>query len=440
MKIKNAAELREAKQMRGELINQLKESNKEVMSADEQRVWDEKKAELDTLDSDIQEFEGFAARNAALGTYEQRRQEASQAPMRNPAQVRTNEGLRVFANLGEQLRAVHKAATEHQVDERLQQLNAEARAQGSSEGIGADGGFAVQTDFAGQMFDSAVEAGDILSRVDTYDVSSNANGARWVEIEEENISNTVFGGVQVYWAAEAKTVSASKPTLQEVKLDLEKLLGFAYATDELLQDTTFMSQLYSRAFELAITRTLESDIISGNGVGKPKGILNSAGLVEVAKEGAQAADSLLYENIVHMWAALYPSYRKSAVWMMHPDVEELLPFMKLPIGDGGVPVYLPPTGVAGSGYSTLYGKPIIPTDHCAALGDKGDVLLGDPFQYRLIRKGGMQTATSIHVAFLTSEQCFRFTFRANGKPKTEKQLTIKNSAKKRGAFVTLAAR
>ena len=74
------------------------------------------------------------------------------------------------------------------------------------------------------------------------------------------------------------------------------------------------------------------------------------------------------------------------------------------------------------------------------MGDKGDVILGDPKGYLVISKGGIQSAFSIHVAFLSAENCFRFTFRANGRPKRQKQITIKNSANKRGDFVTLAAR
>jgi HK97 family phage major capsid protein len=440
MKITNATELREAKQQRGELTKQLNNLNKTVMTVDEQRAWDTLKTEFDALDKDITDFEGLASRNAVLSEIEQRQQAASQNPNRIPAQVRQEEGLRVFRNLGEQLRAVYDAEVNHSVDERLRQLNAESRAQGNSEGVGADGGFAVQTDFAGAMLDSAISAGEILSRVDTYDISSGSNSAEWVEIDESDVSSTVYGGVQVYWQAEAKTVAASKPTLRPVKLDLQKLLGFAYATDELMQDTTFMSQLYSRAFELAIQRTLENDIFTGIGVGRPLGIYKSGALVKVAKEANQIADSLVFENIVHMWGRMLASSRKNSVWCMNPDVEEILPLLHLPVGTGGMPVFLPPSGASSSPYSTLYGRPIVPLDYCSAIGDEGDIALIDPKYYQLIRKGGTQTATSIHVAFLTSEQCFRFTFRANGHPKINKPLTIKNSTNKRSPFVTLEAR
>jgi hypothetical protein len=73
-------------------------------------------------------------------------------------------------------------------------------------------------------------------------------------------------------------------------------------------------------------------------------------------------------------------------------------------------------------------------------GDLGDINLVDLKQYMMAYKGGTDVATSMHVQFLTAENCFRFIFRANGMPKRASALTIKNSAKTRSSFVTLKAR
>jgi hypothetical protein len=47
----------------------------------------------------------------------------------------------------------------------------------------------------------------------------------------------------------------------------------------------------------------------------------------------------------------------------------------------------------------------------------------DPSQYILIEKGGLQAAESIHVAFLTAESCFRFTYRIIGSPLQKSKIT-----------------
>ena len=64
----------------------------------------------------------------------------------------------------------------------------------------------------------------------------------------------------------------------------------------------------------------------------------------------------------------------------------------------------------------------------------------DPFQYILLTKGAAKQDWSIHVEFLTDQNCFRMVFRCNGTPKVSKPLTIKNSTKPRSPFVALANR
>jgi HK97 family phage major capsid protein len=319
-------------------------------------------------------------------------------------------------------------------------VNAEARALGLSEGVGSEAGFAVQTDFAGAIFESSAQVGDLLPLVNHYPVSAGSNSARWIEVAEDDVSETVFGGIQVYWAAEGKTVAASKPETQEQKIDLERLMGFAYTSEETMQDTTFASRLYTVGFGLAISRKLEGGIVSGTGIGQLTGVLKSPALVSVAKESQQTADTVKYENFAHMWGRLLPRCRRNAVWLVHPDVEEVLPLLIFPVGTAGVPVFLPPGGLNGSPLSTLYGRPIIPIDHCSALGDKGDVILMDPKEYAIFDKGGVQEMWSAHVAFLSAENCYRVIFRANGRPQMSKSITIKNSTNKRSAYVTLDAR
>ena len=88
----------------------------------------------------------------------------------------------------------------------------------------------------------------------------------------------------------------------------------------------------------------------------------------------------------------------------------------------------------------MLNKPVLFEDSCSALGSAGDILLIDPKEYMLLRKGTAKQDWSIHVEFLTDQQCFRFVFRCNGAPKINSPMTIKNSSKTRSPFVTLAAR
>ncbi len=125
---------------------------------------------------------------------------------------------------------------------------------------------------------------------------------------------------------------------------------------------------------------------------------------------------------------------------MNQEIEPQLDGLVLPVGTGGVPVYLPPGGIADSPYGRLKGRPVIPIEQAAALGDKGDLMLADFSQYQLIDKGGVQAASSMHVQFLTDEMVFRFIYRVDGQPSWKASLTPYKGSNKLSPFVTLAAR
>lgn len=340
-----------------------------------------------------------------------------------------------FNSLGEQMRAVMLAA-KGTPDNRLSVVN---EAQGINTGSGTDGAFAIQEDFAGVILETAATSGDILSRVDSYTSGAASNSVRFMSCDETDVSESVYGGVQAYWASEAATVNASKPKFFETKIDLDKLMAFIYITDEAMEDMPFMSGLMNNAMALAANRLLEGSVVDGDGVGKPLGILNAPNLVSVPKESSQT-DKLTFKNIARMYGRILPRCKTNAVWLMHPDLAEELPFLNLPIGTGGVPVYLPPTGAAATPYATLYGKPIIETDHMAAIGQKGDIGLFDLKEYMLLRKGTVKQDMSIHVEFLTAQNCFRLQLRAGGAPKGKSAVKLKHSSVLRSPFVVLEAR
>ncbi len=354
-----------------------------------------------------------------------------------PADSGKGEG-KPFASVGEQLLAIYNFRKNHVEDKRLQKVNNAVL--GSNEGSGTDGGFALQTDFAGMIMESAVQQSPLLNRLDRYTCSSSANAMRWVSADETNVSKSVFGGVQMYWASEGAAVAASKPQFREMKMDLEKMMGFLYCTDEMLEDAAFLSGFASSAFTLAGDRLLTEGVICGDGVGKPLGLIHSKALVTVDKESGQAAGSFLGANAIKMQARAMPRNRERLVWLMHPDAEELLPTLSIQSGEAAKFLWNPEGGLGNFDTQRVLNKPVLFEDSCSALGNAGDILLVDPYMYILLTKGTVKQDWSIHVEFLTDQNCFRVVYRCNGAPKVSKPLTIKNSTKTRSPFVALAAR
>ena len=429
-----------------EKITELRAQKKQLAAQAETLVRDGKLDDLDKITQQMNDLNGNiekleramdAARSNAApvdGAYDGVRHDGE----KGKAKDGKDKDLKVFSSLGEQLKAIYAFRKNGVKDERLQQVNNAVL--GSNEGTGADGGFALQTDFAGQILESAVEQSPLLNRLDRYTCSSAANAMRWLSADETDVSKSVFGGVQMYWASEGATVAASKPQFRELKMDLEKMMGFAYCTDEMLTDAAFMTGFFGTAFTLAADRLLTESVISGDGVGKPLGILNSKAIITVDKESTQAAGTFLGANAIKMQARAMPRNRDRLVWLMHPDAEELLPYLSIQSGEAAKFLWNPEGGLGNFDTQRVLNKPVLFEDSCSALGSKGDINLVDPMYYILLTKGTAKQDWSVHVEFLTDQNCFRMVYRCNGAPKIEKPLTIKNSAKTRSPFVTLAAR
>lgn len=342
-----------------------------------------------------------------------------------------------FRSLGEQLKAIVNFRRTGTFDKRLQIVN---EAMGSQESVGADGGFLIQTDFAGRILESIYERSPLLGLYDRYTVSRNADSMRWTAANETDISESVFGGVRMYWASEGETVPSSKPSFREIKLDLEKMMGIGYATNEMLEDAAFMTQFYSTAFSMAGDQLLTAATVSGDGVGKPTGWLNGPATIAVAKETSQAAGTITGANVLAMLSRTLPRNRSRYVWVMHPDLEEQLPTLTLTNGDTNSFLWTPEGGLGNFDAPRVLGRRVIFDDNCAPVGQPGDINLIDPLQYILLSKGSARQDWSIHVQFLTDQSCFRMVFRCNGAPKVNSTVKIKNSDKPRSAFITLAAR
>lgn len=346
-----------------------------------------------------------------------------------------------FKTFGEQLVAV--VASTHPggaADSRLLDIQA---ATGLSEGVPADGGFLVQTDFSSELLKNTYDLALVAGRCRTIPISANANGIKINAINETSrVDGSRSGGVLAYWKGEAAAKAASDPELRQIELELKKLTGLCYATDELLQDATAMEAIIRQAFAEEFAFKIDDAIIRGTGAGMPLGILNAGALVTVAKETGQTAATVLFQNIVKMWARLYSRSKANAAWFVNPNVVPQLQAMSLAVGTGGGPVYMPPGGISGAPYGTLFGRPVIEIEHCETLGTVGDIILADFRQYILINKGGMQGASSIHVKFIYDETTFRFVYRTDGQPWWNSALTpFKGGATNTvSPFVVLAAR
>jgi HK97 family phage major capsid protein len=346
-----------------------------------------------------------------------------------------------FKTFGEYLRSI--AAVEgpaHFVDPRLRPLEVRAGT-GLQEGVPSDGGFLVQQDFSTELLKRTYEVGEIMSRVRKIPISPASSGLKVNAIDETSrAAGSRFGGIRGYWAAEGGVKAASNPRFRQIELNLHKLIGLCYATDELLADTVALEAVIKEGFAEETNFLVEDAIIEGTGAGMPAGIMGSGALVTVTKETGQLASTIRYPNLCKMWSRMWARSRRTAVWLINQDVEPELFNMGIVVGTGGSPVYVPPGGASASPYSSLFGRPVIPVEYCATLGTTGDLLLADLTQYLMIDKGGQQTAYSIHVRFVYDEGVYRFVYRVDGSPIWKSALTPFRGTQTVSPFVVLETR
>ena len=399
------------------------EAEDRFLSEDEQKDIDKYEEEIRAWDESI----GRAEKLLAIEPEDH----STEKPEVKPTPAKDNE--KRFASFGEQLMAAYRAATPGgKVDERL----TTRAASGLNESTPSDGGFLVQQDFVTELLKRTYETGILASKVKKIPISTNANGMKINAIDEDSRANgSRWGGVQTYWEGEADEITASKPKFRQMELSLKKLTGLCYATDELLQDAAALEAVIRQAFAEEFGFKIDDAILSGSGEGEPLGILNSGAIVTVAKEASQT-DIITVENLIKMWNRLWSRSRANAVWYINQELEPYLYTLKI----GDKPVYIPAGGLSEKPYGTLFGRPVVPIEQCSAAGEVGDIILADIGQYLLIDKGGVKSASSIHVRFLYDENVFRFIYRVDGKPIWTKPLTPYKGSATVSPFVTLAKR
>lgn len=398
--------------------------------AEDRFLSEEEQKDIDKYEEEIRAWDESIGRAEKLLAIEPE-DRSSEKPEVKPTPAKDNE--KRFASFGEQLMAAYRAAMPGgKVDERL----STRAASGLNETTPSDGGFLVQQDFVTELLKRTYETGILASKVKKIPISTNANGMKINAIDEDSRANgSRWGGVQTYWEGEADELTASKPKFRQMELSLKKLTGLCYATDELLQDAAALEAVIRQAFAEEFGFKIDDAILSGSGEGEPLGILNSGAIVTVAKEASQT-DTITVENLIKMWNRLWSRSRANAVWYINQELEPYLYTLKIE----DKPVYIPAGGLSEKPYGTLFGRPVVPIEQCSAAGEVGDIILADIGQYFLIDKGGIKSASSIHVRFLYDENVFRFIYRVDGKPIWTKPLTPYKGSATVSPFVTLAKR
>ena len=351
-----------------------------------------------------------------------------------------SDSLAPFASFAEQLRAVFSSECSRgvNVDPRLVEIQA---ALGGNESVPAEGGFLVIPEFAQGLIRRTYDVALISSKCFKLPMTSSRLIMHAVD-EDSRKDGSRWGGIQAFWLAESATYSPTKPKFREMQFVANKLIALSYATEEQLADGPAWEAYVNEAVPQELAFAIDTAVFSGPGAGAPLGINNSGALVVVPKVSGQTAATIVTTNILQMWSQMWARSRANAVWFVNQDIEpQLIPLTLGAPSLGQVLIYSTP-GINGNPgpYGKMFGRDVIPVEQASTLGTQGDIMLADMSQYLLAQRADVRADTSIHVAYLTGEQAFRFMLRLDGQPTWKKPLTPYQGSALKSPFITLATR
>lgn len=428
----------ELKRQGNELWTDAEKKSKALNRAEKDEMMKDVRSRDDEIIAQLRDTQELIKRGKTYQEEERQeiREEAAKDPTPNPPLGRND-----FKSFGEMLQAVACAQSNIIAGMFSIQKRAElegklrlyqAAASGMSVGTPSDGGYLVRKEWTDDFLTRARQSSVLLPMARRVPIGAESDSLEYPYIDESSRADgSRFGGVRIYWRAEANTVTASQPKIGKGELRLEELMGLAYATERLLRDAPALQAVLTQAFEEEFGFVVDNSILRGSGAGQMLGILNSPVLVSVTR----AADDL--DTIVDCFEAMPSRLKATAVWLYH--AAWFSKFIKLKIGD--TPVFIPPGGISGTPTATILGRPAYEIEQASALAAPGDLMFVNMGQYVYIEKDGegLRFDSSMHVRFLYDEMAFRWMYRINGQPVQRTAVTRFTGGTTTSPFVTVAA-
>ena len=242
-------------------------------------------------------------------------------------------------------------------------------------------------------------------------------------LEEQNIFRTLAHVIQTSsgdrkipvvaskgsasWVDEEGAIPESNDSFEQVSIGAYKLGTMIKVSEELLNDSVFDLEAYiSREFARRIGNKEEEAFFTGDGTGKPLGVLAETGGAEVGVTAAGAA-AFTADEIFDLFYSLKAPYRRSAVFVMNDASVKAL--RKLKDNNGQ---YLWQPSLTAGAPDTLLNRPVYTSAFMPALaaGTKS-ILFGDLSYYwvadrqgRSFRRLGELYAPTGQVGFLATQR------------------------------------
>ena len=303
--------------------------------------------------------------------------------------------------------------------------------------VPSEGGFLIPEILRSELLRVSLETSVVRSRARVIPMETLR--VPFPSIDSTSNVSSVYGGIVGYWTAEGAALTASQANFGRVILDAKKLTAYTEVPNELISDSAISFQAFiDQIFPEALGFYEDDAFLNGTGAGEPKGALNATAMISVTKETGQTAATIVWENIVKMYARMLPVSLNRAIWVASIDTFPQLATMALSVGTGGSAIWLN-NGQVGPPM-TILGRPVIFTEKSPALGNAGDIAFIDFGFYLIGDRQVMSAMSSPHFKFQNDQTAYRIIERVDGQPWLQNAITPRNNGATLSPFVQIAAR
>lgn len=186
------------------------------------------------------------------------------------------------------------------------------------------------------------------------------------------------------WIDEEQQYPESDDAFGQVSIGAYKLATMIKVSEELLNDSVFDIPSYiAREFARRIGAAEEEAFFTGNGTGRPLGILAATGGAQVGVTAAKA-DAVTFDEVMDLYHSLRTPYRRNAVFIMNDSTVKALRKLKNGAGD-----YIWQPSVTANTPDTILNRPVVTSGFMPTLatGNK-TILFGDMGYYWVADREG----------------------------------------------------
>ena len=209
------------------------------------------------------------------------------------------------------------------------------------------------------------------------------------------------------WIEEGGAFPESDDTFGQVTIGAYKLGTTIKVSEELLNDSVFDLESYiAREFARRIGAKEEEAFFSGDGAGKPLGVLADKGGAEVGVTAASAT-AITADELLDLYYSLFSPYRKKAVWVVNDSTIKAI--RKLKDNNGQ---YLWQPGLIANAPDTILGRPVKTSAFMPSIAAGAKSIIFGDFNYywiadrqgRTFKRLNELYATTGQVGFLASQR------------------------------------